>query len=196
VAIVSSRIFTGDDLCHNEEWLKVAIGYTHYVFLAAQAVKSCNPLLRPFVFRFLPDVRKLWELRSTAYRLLTPIIRARIKASKRQGYTKPSDMLQWTMDARDQKGISNDDYETLVQQQLALTFSSLHTTSMAVTNMIFDLAAMPEYILILRDEIQEGLKETGGMWDGKLMKTLKKTDSFMKESQRHNPIAWSKHLLR
>ena len=61
--------------------------------------------------------------------------------------------------------------------------------------MIFDLAARPEYIQPLRDEIQQVIDEDGQDTDGdgffKLKKMsmtkLRKMDSFVKESQRLSP---------
>lgn len=122
-------------------------------------------------------------------RLLKPIVRARRLAEKQKGYKKPDDMLQWMMDARAKQGLS-DDVQWIVRQQLTLTFAAIDTTGNAVTNIIYDLAAMPEYVPILREEVSTELAKNGGVWDGQLTKALKKTDSFMKESQRHHPVAW------
>jgi hypothetical protein len=66
---------------------------------------------------------------------------------------------------------------------------------MAATHVIFDLAARPEYIQPLRDEIQQVIDEDGQDTDGdgfvKLKKMsmtkLRKMDSFVKESQRLSP---------
>lgn len=66
---------------------------------------------------------------------------------------------------------------------------------MATTQAIFDLAARPEYIQPLRDEIQQVIDQDGQDFDGegflKLKKTsmtkLRKMDSFLKESQRLSP---------
>jgi hypothetical protein len=71
---------------------------------------------------------------------------------------------------------------------------------MAVTHCLFDLAARPEYIKPLRDEIDEIIAEEGYDITGdgamKLKKSsiprLKKLDSFMKESQRLAPAGLCK----
>jgi cytochrome P450 len=78
--------------------------------------------------------------------------------------------------------------------------AAIHTTSMATTAAIYDLATYPEYIAPLREEIQKVLDEDGydvGE-DGFLrlkkssMPKLWKLDSFLKESQRLTPPALSK----
>lgn len=66
---------------------------------------------------------------------------------------------------------------------------------MALSQVIYDLAARPEYIKGLREEIKDVLAEDGYDIDGegftKLKKSsytkLRKLDSFLKESQRLSP---------
>ena len=78
--------------------------------------------------------------------------------------------------------------------------AAIHTTSMAVTAAIYDLATYPEYIAPLREEIQKALDEDGHDIDDdgflrlkmSSMPKLWKLDSFLKESQRLTPPALSK----
>ena len=73
--------------------------------------------------------------------------------------------------------------------------AAIHTTTMATTAAIYDLAAHPEYIQPLRDEIQQVIDEDGQDVDGDGFMRLKKPsmpklwklDSFLKESQRFTP---------
>lgn len=188
VAIATTRIFIGKDLCHNEEWLQTSIAYTMHLASGARSIKNWKPWLRPLVYRWVPDLRVIYKDMDTAVRLLTPIVKARRESEGTEGYQKPNDMLQWMMDRRIKTSARDRDYEYLARIQLTLAFAAIHTTTMSTTNMIYDLGAMPEYIDIIRQEINEELPKNDGRWDGRLMKALKKTDSFMKESQRHNPI--------
>jgi hypothetical protein len=74
---------------------------------------------------------------------------------------------------------------------------------MAATHCLFDLAARPEYIKPLREEIEQVIAEDGydvtGDGTMKLKKSslprLRKLDSFMKESQRHAPAGLCKSFL-
>ena len=192
VAIVSTRLFIGPTLTHNEEWLKVAIGYTVNLVEGARIIKLYRPWLRPFIYRFLPEFRALYKNRQDAIRLLAPIIKERREAGDKEGYEKPNDMLQWMMDSRIKKHSHDRDYHYQAEHQLILAFAAIHTTTNAVTHMLYDLGTMPDFVDTIRQEIKTELSKNGGAWDGKLMKSLKKTDSFMKESQRHNPIGFSK----
>lgn len=73
--------------------------------------------------------------------------------------------------------------------------AAIHTTSMAATAAIYDLAAYPENIQPLRDEIEQVIAEDGQDVDGDGFLRLKKSsmpklwklDSFLKESQRFTP---------
>ncbi|KAJ8066894.1 hypothetical protein OCU04_004279 [Sclerotinia nivalis] len=57
---------------------------------------------------------------------------------------------------------------------------------MALTHVIFDLCAMPEYIEPLRFEALSALAEDNGEWKLSTIKKLRRLDSFLKESQRVN----------
>lgn len=63
---------------------------------------------------------------------------------------------------------------------------SVNTTSQLITNAIFNLATYPEYVPILKEEIDSVLEESGGEWTLESMGKLKKLDSFMKETLRYN----------
>jgi hypothetical protein len=43
---------------------------------------------------------------------------------------------------------------------------------------------MPEYVQELRDEVDEALAKTNGVFEFETIKNLTKMDSFLKESQR------------
>lgn len=110
------------------------------------------------------------------------------------GYEKPDDMLQWLMDERVKRHWFDMDYEYQADAQLFLAFASVNTTTTTIVHMLYDLAAMPEYQEIIRQELEEELAKNDGAWDLALMRSLKKTDSFMKESQRHNPVTFGELL--
>lgn len=57
----------------------------------------------------------------------------------------------------------------------------------ATLQVLFDLCAHPRYIDELRQEALGVLEENGGEWGLKATKSMKRMDSFFKESQRLNP---------
>lgn len=74
--------------------------------------------------------------------------------------------------------------------QLKLSFAAIHTSAAAPTQLLYDLCAMPEWISILREEIRE-VRETEEINSKGALAKLEKLDSFMKESQRFNPLLLS-----
>ncbi|OAQ97573.1 hypothetical protein LLEC1_01206 [Akanthomyces lecanii] len=57
VARISSRVFLGDELCRNEDWLRVTKEYTVASFNAAEELRQWPYLLRPIANRFLSSCR-------------------------------------------------------------------------------------------------------------------------------------------
>jgi cytochrome P450 len=192
VAAVSTRIFAGKELTTNEEWLQTAIQYTGHLVACANALKQIPPWLRPLLYRFTPEYKRLRATNEAAVRLVKPLIEARREAMDRPDFNGGNDMLQWMLTERVKKSFHDRDYRYLAQFQLQLAFAAIHTTSMAVTNMLYDAVAHPELLEIIREEVQEELKNNNGSWEGQFLKKLQKTDSIMKESQRHNPVGFSK----
>lgn len=193
MATVSTRIFVGEELTTNDEWLQITIDYTKYLMEAAHAIKKMNPWTRPILYRFLPEYRTLMATNRAALEIIRPLVQARREAMDKPDFDGGVNMLQWMLDERVKKGFHDKDYQYLAQFQLQLAFAAIHTTSMALTNMIYDLVAYPDLIPILRDEVKEELAANNRSWEGQFLKKLLKVDSVMKESQRHNPVGFSKY---
>lgn len=65
---------------------------------------------------------------------------------------------------------------------MLVIFAAIHTTSLTATNALMDLAARQEYVVPLRQEIEENIAIHG--WTREAMAGMHKLDSFMKESAR------------
>jgi cytochrome P450 len=129
--------------------------------------------------------------------LLAPIIEQRIREQAAGGKTEHVDLLQWFIDAatEDQK----QDPTFLAISQVNASLAAIHSTAIVVTNAIFDLATRPHYVEPLRAELQSLRDATGGTLVDMGLLRLPKLDSFLKESQRLNPLGLSKltsHLSR
>jgi cytochrome P450 len=116
--------------------------------------------------------------------MLAPIIKERQKISP-DSKNKPQDMIQWIMDNCEPSKRSDTYYITKTQMLISLV--AIHTTTMTMAQVMFDLIAHPEYIDILREEIQQVRPDSNAEWTKQQIADLKKTDSFMKESQRFRP---------
>ncbi|KXJ94825.1 cytochrome P450 [Microdochium bolleyi] len=185
VAQASGRIFIGPELCRKEEYLDAAINYTIDVMIAVFIVLYMPTWLRPLLAPWVPQVRKLKQRRQKAKDFLVPIITARRKAAaENPNYQPPDDMLQWMDDDLTKQQGKRPTVEDLAIHQLGISFAAIHTTTSTVTNIIYTLAAMPELIPILRDDVKQALEETDGVFTSLALQNMKKLDSFMKENLR------------
>ncbi|RDW87740.1 hypothetical protein BP5796_03434 [Coleophoma crateriformis] len=202
VALLSGRVFVGRPLSREEEWLNATISYTYNCTRARDALQKYPTFIRPVVGPWLPEVQDLFKQRKRGAELLTPILeeirKREARGEKMDEYEdQQGTFCRWLM-----KYMGNEEVTAmkLAENQMGVSFAAIHTTSMALAHVIFDLASHPEYIKPLREEIQQVIAEDGQEADStgfnKLKKAsftkLKKLDSFMKESQRLGPPGYSK----
>lgn len=83
VARLSSRVFLGDEVCRNEEWLRLTKEYTINFFVAATELRLFPRPLRPIVYRFLPKCNKLMAEFDQSQRILWPIVLKRREIQKK-----------------------------------------------------------------------------------------------------------------
>lgn len=175
-------MFGGTDLSRHQKWVDSTINFAVDGFIGAQAIKTYSPFIRPLARYWIPELSKINQHHATARQVIVPILKAR-KAQK----TKAIDFLQWMLESAQGEEAGE---EYIASIQLKLSFAAIHTSAAAPTQILYDLCARPEYIAPLRHEIEEVLVEHGVMNKQALMK-LVKMDSFMKESQRFNPLLLS-----
>jgi cytochrome P450 len=185
VVRLSSRVFTGAELCRDPSWLKISAEYTVCAMRAVHEMRSWNPAARPIVHWFLPSCRKLRSRAKEARKIVNAVLKRR-RVDQAAGITslEHNDALKWFEDQA--KGRP---YDPAVAQ-MALVFVSTHTTTDLLTQVLFDLAQHPELIEPLRKEVISVLSEDG--WKGLSQHSLKLLDSVVKETQRLKPIGISR----
>ncbi|KAK2026053.1 cytochrome P450 [Colletotrichum zoysiae] len=189
IAMASGRVFVGPELCRNEEYLDAAINYTVDLMKAIRKVSTIPPWIRPFLAPRKPEVRRVHRRIVEAVEFLKPVVKSRREASEDPYYQKPDDMLQWMIDAQEKTGDKDD--KKLAKYQLGISFAAIHTTSLTATNTLYTLAAMPEFVPILRDDIQQALAGANGVFTSIAMQNMKKLDSFIKECMRYHAMGFS-----
>ncbi|KAK2626129.1 hypothetical protein QTJ16_004391 [Diplocarpon rosae] len=199
VALLSGRVFVGRPLCREEEWIQASIMYTFYAIEARNAVKAYPPYLRSFAAPFVPELKKLKKFRDRGAELLKPILDAHLSKEQdekiRQDETNDEQgvMISWLLKHTPKD--KRNDAAVLANNQMALSLGAIHTTTMAATAALYDLATYPEYIQPLREELEQVIAADGCDVDGDGTVRLKKSsmpklwklDSFLKESQRLTP---------
>jgi cytochrome P450 len=191
----TSRIICGDSICRNEKWLETVTNYTINVGITVVLLRPFPKFLRPLVAKFLPSVRKLnKQVRFVKNELFIPMINARRHAEKYSlNYEKPDDFLQWMMDGADNPRDADADFMAH-NLFIIMSLAVVHTSSMLMTHMFYDLIEKPEYLEPLREEIQATLANGWASAKQSSFISQHRMDSFMKEVQRFNPTGEGKHL--
>jgi cytochrome P450 len=188
ISRASNRMLGGTALSRNTEWTSTSVNFTDDTWLAAQRLKRFHPLLRPIVQAWIPEMARVRHHGRVAQRVIMPIVKARLEQRRVQGekWQPPLDLLQMLWDGAAGKDKSP---EFMAYTCLAISFAAIRTSSSVPVHLLYDLCARPEYIQPLRDEIESVLSEEGGFTKAAFNK-LVKLDSFMKESQRYNPLSF------
>ena len=160
--------------------------YTIEVFQAAAQLQRYPRYLRRLASLWVPQMKSLRESQETMERLIGPVVRERLEQLQR-GEKLKSDMTTWNIlnTDPDRRG----DIAFQARAQLIMSLAAIHTTSIQSSHTWLDLAAHPEYLEPLREEIAAvQATEPDGILSKTSMPKLKKLDSFLKESQRYNPM--------
>lgn len=146
--------------------------------------------MHPFTSYLLPSNWRSWGYIETAKKLLVPEIHRRMNLwnSVKDIETTKEDLvkgnlLSWMMECAE--GPEKDPAH-LAHLEIVVSLASIHTSQMNAVHVLYDLAAHPEYVPELREEILATAKLEGG-WNKTSYSQLRKLDSFLKESQRFNP---------
>ncbi|KAH6621651.1 cytochrome P450 [Chaetomium sp. MPI-SDFR-AT-0129] len=195
MALVISLMIVGPELSRDEYWLSTMINFVEDVFVGGWQLKKYSLFMRPIVARGLvPGIRSVWRHQENARRLIVPMIERRRAEKARaeaagEDYVKPQDMVYWLAEGAAKTNPPRSD-ANVAELCLMMNFAALHAATVTLTNIVFDLAARPEYIAPLREEYAAAkAKYGGGLTDKQaiLVNSLSRLDSFMKESQRMNP---------
>jgi cytochrome P450 len=189
VSMTSGRAFC-EELCRNDEWINITIGYTMNVFTGANAMKKYHPWLRPLVYRWVPELATVHSTKKRAVELIQSVLDQRKRAQIELGaaYVKPTDMLQWLEEKMSTWTARTVDVPHITDLELILGFASIHSNTGSLTNILYDLVARPEYMAPLRQEIEEVVFQNHNhQYSRQALDQLWKLDSFMKESMRYTP---------
>jgi cytochrome P450 len=207
VGLMSARTFVGLPLSRDKEWTDTTINYTVDVVKAVNALRRRSSLAATLLSSFMPEVRRVLSYRELAVHKLKPqvdkILAARSKIlaacedSKGAGQGRDDNsgifsLTHWLLNRVPDVSAAN--ATKLAEIQLILSFVAIHTTSVALSHALLDLAAHPECVVQLRAEIEDVLHEDGcadGVLGKATLQKLVKLDSFIKESQRMNPFSMS-----
>ncbi|KAI1132848.1 cytochrome P450 [Nemania abortiva] len=187
VAQASARIFVGYPMCRNEEWLDCSTRFALDVMIGGEKLKQWHPWLRPVAQYLIPEMTRIRGDHRQALELLLPELQRRAKDFVNTASNPHNDMIEWMQRRAKKLGDTSFDSKELANLQMLTATAAIHTTRLAIIHALYDLAARPEYIEPLKSEILEVTKDSNGKPRKQHLTQMRKLDSFMKESQRHNP---------
>ncbi|KAG0134977.1 cytochrome P450 [Tuber indicum] len=193
VARVSARSFIGLPVCRNEDWLKLAITFTEDLISTASKLGAISKLFRLFYAYMSNAVKTIKSHKKKAETLLAPTIQKRFeeqRLAEENGavYQGPKDLLQWLIDRVEPHHKTVD---ALSELQLLIGLASIFATAGTLVGMIFDLAEHRDCIEPMREEMEAGISENGGVLDRGVLQKMRKTDSFLRESMRMGTLLLS-----
>ncbi|GME27040.1 Cytochrome p450 protein [Neofusicoccum parvum] len=175
-ARLSAQVFLGEPLCRDAAWLAISVSYTLNAMAAVRRLRSWPPPARALLQHLVPECRALRAQIAHARRLIEPEVEARGRARKGG---RAVDALGWM----EEQGVRRGAVLDPVVGQLGLSFVAIHTTSVTMVGVMYDLAREPGLVEKVRREIVEVLREEGG-WKKTSLYRMKLLDSCLKESQR------------
>ncbi|RYP65121.1 hypothetical protein DL771_008463 [Monosporascus sp. 5C6A] len=187
ISQMSSRVFLGEELCRNEDWLQVTVDYTRDAVIAAQELRLWPKLLRPFAFRFAnPRCKAIQEQLKKSEDLINPILekRRRETEERKNAGLKPIrhyDAMQWMDDAANGRK-----YEAGAAQ-IMMAIAANFTGSDMLTGALICISQEPELVEDMRKEIITVMNEC--QWNKSTLYKLRLMDSVLKETQRIKPAA-------
>lgn len=178
ISRTSNRLFVGLPLCRDPVYRDLNVHFTVYLALCAEVLRLFPEFLRPYISQLTPVPRKIRQ----AENLLAPFLKERLELDAKYGSDwdeRPNDVLSWLLKgaAPSQKTLHD-----LTLRILAINFATVHTSATTVMCSLHYLAAHPEYIPALREEIETAIDED--RWTKKAVDKMRKLDSFIRESQR------------
>jgi cytochrome P450 len=183
VSRISSRILLGTPYCRNEKWLTIAQDHTISIFATTLTLRMFPPAFHPVLSLLIPRRWKIWSNINESNKILRPIIEE-YRAELANG-NKPRTLLHWMVqNATEVHGT----VEALTLSQLSVAVASVYTSSQVTSHLLFDLAANPEYIELVREEIRENVPDLSRIDPNK----LPMLDACLTETLRRNPPLLSK----
>ncbi|KAJ7906996.1 cytochrome P450 [Mycena leptocephala] len=159
VARTTNRPFVGLPICRNQDYQNLVVQNTIDVALRAQLISLLPSILRPILGPLISSRNK--NIRK-GVKHLGPLIEDRMAQEKKYGPAwpeKPNDYISWLLDspsASAERIVPN-----IVMRILATNMAAIHTSSSVFTYALFDLTEYPEYIIALREEAEQVVKELG-----------------------------------
>ncbi|KZT50822.1 cytochrome P450 [Calocera cornea HHB12733] len=180
VCRASQRLFVGLPLCRDPEYNRISRDFSGTVMMGGFLIALFPTFLKPLVGRYFSAAPK--AIRGVE-KYIVPMIEERWRQERELGDVwnerKPADVTQWFMDSAPE---GERDAKDITARILSVNFASTHTTSLSFTHVLYWLAARPEFLPVLREEVAAAVAAHG--WTKGALGAMRRVDSFIKECLR------------
>ncbi|CAA7263163.1 unnamed protein product [Cyclocybe aegerita] len=177
IARISNRVIFGEEMCRDEGFLHAIVRFAETTPMMAPFIQWSPVVLRPIVYFVLSS---LFGGKKGALKYAIPHLERYMK--KRQSMTeKPKLVSEFMIQGVPQ----HEKVQEIAVRLLNLNFGSIHTSSIFITQTLFELVLLPPSdIESMRQEIGEALECEGG-WTKEALDKLNKVDSALREIGRY-----------
>ncbi|KAI1436258.1 cytochrome P450 [Xylaria sp. CBS 124048] len=186
---MSSRVFLGKVLARDEDWLRIAKGYTIDLQAGNNKLREYPVNWRPYIGRLpiIPECRRVRGYYRRARVRIDSILKQREdmkQTAAAAGQPAPvfNDVLEWITQESKERSLKYDP----ATFQMVLSIVAISTTTELLQSTMVDLLEHPESLKAVRDEIVEVLRTQG--WNKMSLYQMKLLDSVIKETQRRKPV--------
>ncbi|OAL29793.1 hypothetical protein AYO20_09085 [Fonsecaea nubica] len=183
VSRICARMFLGEAAARDDRWLDVAAVYIKTVEHWITNLKKWPKSLRPLVWRFVDGRRQAWQQFEEGRMIVSESLRKK-KANGNKPLNDPPSLMDCLTSDQYSDSINDTEYHTIAQMNLCV--AAIQAQAATVMQCLIDASGYPEYIPELREEIEQTLQSSGGVWTKQALDRLLKLDSFLKETQRLN----------
>ena len=179
LTVVNSSVFFGEELSRKPDFVLAAEQYLDDLFLGAEVLRLMPSFVAPLL---APLLMRRYKATKTLVRYMTPVVEERIRRSEAGDLeAKDTDLIQFFVDTSAKK--AKWPARKIVQVILGIWFASVHQPALCLGYALDDICEHPEYVPLLREEIQKYSNLTTG--DNLTASPL--LDSFLRESARLHP---------
>lgn len=192
---MTSRVLVCPEVCRDERYLDVSISFMNSVMITGLTAISL-PLgpLRGILTRLLVAAIHKPKLEA-ALAIVQPIVEARLRELDRGAEAEPQhqDAIQWAIelaqeldDPTSPSTADRPDARHIALNTLQNIWAGSAGPAVGVTQMLFQVLLMPEYLAPLREEAARAIERYG--WTDKAMNHVPLLDSFIRECNRCYPL--------
>ncbi|KDR75911.1 hypothetical protein GALMADRAFT_68551 [Galerina marginata CBS 339.88] len=177
IARISNRVIFGKELCRNEKFVHAIVRFAETTPLMAPFIQWSPLVFRPLVYFVLSSIL---GGKKVALKFIIPYLKQYMKDRESMA-EKPGLVSEYLI----QGAPPDETVEGLAVRLLNVNFGSIHTSSIFITQALFEIALLSSKdIESMRTEVREALESEGGWTKGALDK-LHKIDSALKEVGRY-----------